>query len=103
MTEPIRIPNIEDYTMEIINGQLIVTPKEEYITETELEMVTLTGSTIEACLIKKGEDTISTENKNWRSILLNIYKSMQPKKILQNTTKRTIKPRGNKKYLDRLK
>jgi hypothetical protein len=27
MTELIRIPNIENYTQEIINGELILTPK----------------------------------------------------------------------------
>jgi len=36
MTEIIHIPNIEKYTQEIINGELILTPKENYITEDEL-------------------------------------------------------------------
>lgn len=31
MNEIIRIPNIEKYTMEILNGELILTPKKQYI------------------------------------------------------------------------
>ena len=36
MTEVIRIPNIENYTQEIINGELILVPKKQYISENEL-------------------------------------------------------------------
>jgi len=33
MTDEIRILNIENYIMEIINGELILTPKKQCITE----------------------------------------------------------------------
>ena len=33
MTDEIRILNIENYIMEIINGELILTPKKQRITE----------------------------------------------------------------------
>lgn len=53
MTEIICIPNIENYTQEIINGELILTPKKQYITENELNMIHITHSKIEECVIKK--------------------------------------------------
>ena len=43
MTELIRIPNIENYTQEIINGELILTPKKQYITENELNITQITN------------------------------------------------------------
>jgi hypothetical protein len=84
MTELIRIPNIENYTQEIINGELILTPKKQYITENELNITQITNSMIEECLIKKEEETIST-NTSYRSVLVDIWKSMPTQKILQTT------------------
>ena len=52
MTEIISIPNIEKYTQEIINGELILTPKENYITEDELNRSILTSSKILNCIVK---------------------------------------------------
>ena len=68
MTELIRIPNIENYTQEIINGDLILTPKKQYMTENELNMTQITHSTIEECIIKKEEENISTNKKNYRPL-----------------------------------
>ena len=84
MTELIRIPNIENYTQEIINGELILTPKKQYMTENELNMTQITHSTIEECIIKKEEENIST-NTSYRSVLVDIWKSMPTQKILQTT------------------
>ena len=53
MTDLICIPNIENYTQEIINGELILTPKKQYMTENELNITDVTGSTIEKCVVKK--------------------------------------------------
>ena len=86
MTELIRIPNIENYTQEIINGELILTPKKQYMTENELNMTPITHSTIEECVIKKEEENISTSKSCYRSVLVNIWKSMPAQKILQTTT-----------------
>ena len=86
MTELIRIPNIENYTQEIINGELILTPKKQYMTENELNMTQITHSTIEECVIKKEEENISTSKSCYRSVLIDIWKSMQVQKILQTTT-----------------
>jgi len=85
MTKLIRIPNIGDYIQEIINGELILTPKKQYITENELNMTQITHSTIEECIIKKEGANIST-NKSYRSVLVDVWKSMPTQKILQTTT-----------------
>ena len=99
MTELIRIPNIENYTQEIINGELILTPKKQYITENELNMTQITHSTIEKCIIKKEEEIIST-NTSYRSVLVDIFKSMPTQKILQTTTFnfKLTKENGEKGY-----
>ena len=85
MAEEIRISNIDNYTQEIINGELILIPKENYITEIEINTNIIKRSSIVDCLIKKNEDNIST-NRSYRSILIDIWKSMPSQKILQNTT-----------------
>ena len=85
MTNLIRIPNIENYTQEIINGELILTPKKQYMTENELNMTQFTHSTIEECIIKKEEENISSST-SYRSILIDIWKSMPTQKILKTTT-----------------
>ena len=92
MTELIRISNIENYNMVIINGELIltpnkiyITPNKIYITENDLKSTKIKKSTIENCLIKKGEETISTKKK-YQSVLIDIWKSMPTQKIKQTTT-----------------
>jgi len=86
MTEIIRIPNIETYTQKIVNGELILTPKQTYITENELmETNLLSKSDILKCVVNNGEDIISNKSK-YLSILVDIWKSMPTQKILQTTT-----------------
>jgi hypothetical protein len=85
MTEIIRIPNIENYTQEIINGELILTPKQTYITEYELNNTQIKNSSIVKCVIKKEEEIISI-NTSYRSVLIDIWKSMPTQQILQTTT-----------------
>ena len=74
----------------IINGKLISTPKKEYITKKEFNMVNVTYSKIIKCIIKNKNKNISTKT-NYRSILVDIWKSMSSKKILK-TTKFNFKP-----------
>lgn len=85
MTEIVRIKNIKNYTQEIINGELILTPKEIYITEEELHKTILTHSIILECIIKKDNNIISNKTK-YRAILDDIWKTMPTQKILQTTT-----------------
>jgi len=80
----IRVPNIENYTQEIKDGVLILTPKPVSITEDEL-ISQLTHSTIKECIVKHGDETISSATK-YRSITIDIWKSMPTQKILQTTT-----------------
>ena len=110
MTERICIPNIENYTQEIIHGELILTPKkqdvdfvEEVITtsirENEINMIMITHSSIVECVIKKEEELISKSTK-YRSVFIDIWKSMPTQKILQ-TTKfnfKLTKENGEKGY-----
>jgi len=99
MSEQIRIPNIENYTKEIINGELVLTPKIIYTTENELNMIDITDSIIEECIIKKGEENISTNTK-YRSVLIDIWEDMPTQKIFQNTTFnfKLINENGKKGY-----
>jgi hypothetical protein len=89
MSEIIRIPNIEKYIQEVINGELVLTPKETYITEDEINRTILNSllnsSKILECIIKNGEKIISNKSK-YRSILNDIWVSMPTQKILQTTT-----------------
>lgn len=85
MTEIIRIPNIENYTQEIINGELILTPKEIYISEDEFNRIILNSSKILNCIVKNGEELISNKTK-YNAILIDVWKSMPTQKILQKTT-----------------
>lgn len=81
----IRIPNIENYIQEISNGELILTPKQNYITEKDLNELHILHSTIEKCIIKVHDTNIST-NTNYRAILIDIWKTMNMKTILKTTT-----------------
>ena len=85
MVDVSRVPNIENYTQEIINGELILTPKKQYITEEELRRAQLTHSVIKECIIKQGDEIISVAQA-YRSIIVDIWKSMPTQQILQNTT-----------------
>ena len=85
MVDIIRIPNISKYTQEIINDELILTPKKIYIEEEDLNKLCLKSSKINNCTVIYNVDIISNK-KRYRSILNDIWKSMPTQKILQNTT-----------------
>ena len=82
--EVIRIPNIENYDQEIIGGILVLTPKKSYIEEFEFMRLSFKGSTILNCSVKDNESVVS-DKKKYRQILVDIWKSMPTQKILQNT------------------
>jgi hypothetical protein len=85
MTENILIPNIHNYSQKIINGNLILIPNKKYITENDLNMINFDYSLIVECLIIKGNEIIS-KNTQYQSILIDIWKTMNTTKILQNTS-----------------
>lgn len=84
MTDIIRIPNIENFTQEIIDGVLILTPKENFISEDEFNRIIFNSSKISECVVKYGDDLISNKTK-YLSILKDIWKTMPTQKILQTT------------------
>lgn len=86
MSEVICIKNIERYISEIINGDLILTPKNIYITEEEFNETIISNSTILKCLIKDEENNIISNKLKYRPILNDIWISMPTQKILQTTT-----------------
>lgn len=85
MTDLIRIPNIENYTQKTINGDLILTPKKQYMTENELSITQITYSTVKECIIKKGEENISTNRTSYRAVLVDIWKSMPLRAFVRST------------------
>lgn len=85
MSEIIRIPNIENYSLEIVDSVLILTPKNKIVTEEELYKINLCNSIIIDCVIQNGEDIISNKNKYFQ-LLHDIWLLMPIQKIIQNTT-----------------
>ena len=85
MSDIIRIPNISKYSQEIINDILILTPKKIYVNESDLKQYCLTSSKINTCIVKNNNIIISNQRR-YRSILNDIWKTMPAQKILQNTT-----------------
>ena len=83
MSQVIRIPNIENYTQEIINGELILTPIKQ--SEIDIDMTDFSGSIIVECEVKKEEEIITTK-KRYISILIDIWKTMPKQKIIQTST-----------------
>lgn len=97
MSETIQIKNINNYTIEIIDNTLILTPKMEpplpplpkpplqSISEEELYRLSLSKSVITECHIKNNDVLISNKLK-FRQILIDIWKTIPSQRILQNST-----------------
>lgn len=97
MSETIQIKNINNYTIEIIDNTLILTPKIEHplpplpnpplqsISEEELYRLSLSNSVITECCIKNHDVLISNKLK-FRKILIDIWKTIPSQRILQNST-----------------
>jgi hypothetical protein len=83
--EVIRIPNIETYDQAIIGGILVLTPKKSYIEQFEFMRLSFKGSTILNCSVK-GNESVVSDKKKYRQILVDIWKSMPTQLILQNTS-----------------
>lgn len=86
LMEEIRVPNIQNYTQKIVDGVLILKPKQIYATEDEVAE-SITNSVIVSCLVKGVQNDASLSTlESLRFILLNIWKRMPAQKILQTTT-----------------
>jgi len=86
MSDIIRVVNVENYTMEFINGDLIFTPKQINITEEDLILELVPTSRIDKCIITHKDEIISNFQKSYRPILIDIWKSMPTQKILQTSS-----------------
>jgi hypothetical protein len=74
MNDIIRIANINNYHLEIINNELILIPINNYITEDELYNKNLKHSKVNYCLITDNTNNIISNNSNnYSSILADIY------------------------------
>lgn len=106
MSEIIRIPNIDIYSQEIIDGVLFLTPKNQIITS-QFEFLNkynhlFNGSTIIECIIinNNNQKIISNNQTKYTSILQDIWKSMPTQLIIQATTFnfKLTDENGNKGY-----
>jgi len=89
MTDIIRISNINNYKLELINNELILTPILNYISESDLLSIDLRHSQINYCIIKDKDNNILLNNSNVISYLRNLidlYKNITTSVILQNTS-----------------
>lgn len=72
MTDIIRISNINNYKLELINNELILTPILNYISESDLLSIDLRHSQIKYCIIKDKDNNILLNNSNVISYLRNL-------------------------------
>ena len=79
LTKIIEIPNIDKYNISILNGIMTLTLKEDMITELP---TSLTNTKIKNCRIykKSNHDLISSDRKAFRTVLVDIWKSMPTQK-----------------------
>ena len=94
MAEIIQIPNtrqvfkLSDYNVEIIDGELILTPKKISIKLDEFDTIKIKNSVILECLITDNTENLEfiTNSIKYRSIIVDIWKTMPTNQILQNTS-----------------
>lgn len=106
----IKIMNIDKYTIEYVDNNLLLHPKpitvdnkiidlcdesEDFVDVEDFEDIDIGGSRILNCKIYKKDTIISSKNK-FRSVLIDIWKSISTSKILQNTTFRIFNSQINK-------
>jgi len=72
MTDIIRISNINNYKLELINNELILTLILNYISESDLLSIDLRHSQIKYCIIKDKDNNILLNNSNVISYLRNL-------------------------------
>jgi hypothetical protein len=80
----IKICGIKNYTREIIDGDLILTPK-KWMKEEEFKSINLAHSKIIKCKIKCGDQIVSNET-HYYSIVHDLWISMPVNRVLHLTT-----------------
>jgi hypothetical protein len=81
MDNTIIIPNIQEFTQQIINGNLVLTRIIPIINEVTLFQKNLRGSTIIECKI----NNISIDIHKYKKLLIYLYSTTNIEVILQNT------------------
>ena len=83
--EEIIIRDIENYNIKFINGDLIITSKNNYIDETDLKFIDLTKSIAIDCRICYKNNNLITNKTNYMNILIEIWKLYNIAEIIQKT------------------
>lgn len=83
MDNTITIPNIQEFTQQIINRNLILTRITPFIDEATLFKKNLRGSKIVECKIN---NIIITKIRSYTGLLRHLYSTTDRETILQNTT-----------------
>ena len=81
MDNTIIIPNIQEFTQQIINGNLVLTRIIPFINEATLFKKNLRGSIITECKINNGNNDI----KKYKKLLIYLYSITNIDTILQHT------------------
>ena len=81
MDNTITIQNIEEFTQQTINGNLVLTRKHQFVNEKTLFQQNLRGSTITECKI----NNINNDIHKYKKLLIHLYSTTDINTILQNT------------------
>ena len=81
MDNTITIQNIQEYTQQIINGNLVLTRIIPFVNEATLFQKNLRGSSILECKI----NNINNDIKKYKKIIIYLYSTTDMETILQNT------------------
>jgi len=81
MDNIITIPNIQEFTQQIINGNLVLTRITPFIDEPTLFKKNLRGSTIVECKI----NNINIDIHKYKKLLIYVYSTTDIETIIQNT------------------
>lgn len=80
------IPNIENYTQEVINNNLVLTPKTCNITEDQMNKTAFSKSAILYSLITTSDDKYVSNKGTYYQLLQDVWMSMPLSAIIQHTT-----------------
>ena len=81
MDNTITIPNIEEFTQQIINGNLILTRINPFIDELALFQQNLRGSYLTLCKI----NNVQIDIHKYKKLLIHLYSNTDTELILQHT------------------
>jgi len=81
MDNTITIQNIQEFTQQIINGNLVLTRITPFIDEATLFQKNLRGSTIKECKI----NNVNNDIHKYKKLLVFLYSTTDIETILQNT------------------